>query len=97
MFVLCVVSKGKMQDNQDKEPSTDEVQSTRELRKSRRGHVCLSLVYLSGRCLCDGPIPRPEKSYRLSCVSVCDLETSAVKRSGHRWAVAPRKKKPECV
>jgi hypothetical protein len=27
---------------------------------------------LSGRGLCDGPIPRPEESYRLSCVSECD-------------------------
>jgi hypothetical protein len=27
---------------------------------------------LSGRGLCDGPIPRPEESYRLRCVSECD-------------------------
>jgi hypothetical protein len=33
-------------------------------------------VVLSGRGLCDGPIPRPEESYRLWCVIVCDLETS---------------------
>jgi hypothetical protein len=26
----------------------------------------------SGRGLCDGPIPRPEESYRLCCVFVCD-------------------------
>jgi hypothetical protein len=26
---------------------------------------------LSGRGLCDGPIPRPEESYRLWCVSEC--------------------------
>ena len=29
---------------------------------------------LSGRGLCDGLITRPEKSYRLWCVVVCDLE-----------------------
>ena len=29
---------------------------------------------LSGRGLCDGPITRPEESYRLWCVIVCDLE-----------------------
>jgi hypothetical protein len=34
---------------------------------------CLS-VLLSGRGLCDGLIPRPEKSYRLWCAIVCDLE-----------------------
>jgi hypothetical protein len=27
---------------------------------------------LSGRGFCDGPIPRPEESYRLWCVSECD-------------------------
>jgi hypothetical protein len=27
---------------------------------------------LSGRDLCDGPIPRPEESYRQWCVSECD-------------------------
>jgi hypothetical protein len=27
---------------------------------------------LSGRGLCNGPIPRPEESYRLWCVSECD-------------------------
>jgi len=31
---------------------------------------------LSGRGLCDGPITRPEESYRLWCVVLCDLETS---------------------
>jgi len=31
---------------------------------------------LSGRGLCDGLITRPEESYRLWCVVVCDLEIS---------------------
>ena len=31
---------------------------------------------LSGRGLCDELITCPEKSYRLWCVVVCDLETS---------------------
>ena len=31
---------------------------------------------LSGRGLCDERSPRPEESYRLCCVVVCDLETS---------------------
>jgi hypothetical protein len=30
------------------------------------------LYFLSGRSPCDGPIPRPEDSYRLWCVTVCD-------------------------
>jgi hypothetical protein len=35
--------------------------------------VCLLwVVTLSGRGLCDGPIPRPEEPYRLWCVSECD-------------------------
>ena len=31
---------------------------------------------LSGRGLCDELIARPEESYRLWCVAVCDTETS---------------------
>jgi len=31
---------------------------------------------LSGRGLCDELITRPEESYRMCCVVVCDLETS---------------------
>jgi len=33
---------------------------------------------LSGRGLCDEMITRPEESYRLCCVVVCDLETSGM-------------------
>jgi len=36
---------------------------------------------LSGRGLCDELITRPEESYRLWCVVVCDLEISRVRRS----------------
>jgi len=35
---------------------------------------------LSGRGLCDELITRPEKSYRLWCVVMCDLETSWMRR-----------------
>ena len=33
---------------------------------------------LSGRGLCDELITRPEESYGLWCVVVCDLETSRI-------------------
>ena len=33
---------------------------------------------LSGRGLCDELITRPEESYRLFCVVVCDLESSRI-------------------
>jgi len=33
---------------------------------------------LSGRGLCDELITRPEESYQLCCVVVCDLETSRI-------------------
>ena len=33
---------------------------------------------LSGRGLCDELITRPEESYQLWCVVVCDLETSRI-------------------
>ena len=60
-------------------------------RRSTAAHLLLSwfrippgarmFVYceccvLSGRGLCDGLITRPEESYRLWHVVVCDLETS---------------------
>ena len=46
------------------------------------GHGCLSreCCVLSGRGLCDRPIPYPEASYRLLCVIACDLRTSRMRR-----------------
>ena len=41
--------------------------------------VCCECCVLSGRGLCDGLITRPEESYRLWCVIVCDLETSRMR------------------
>jgi len=43
--------------------------------ESRRGHECECCLLL-GRGVCDELITRPEESYRLWCVVVCDLETS---------------------
>ena len=40
--------------------------------------VCCVCRVLSGRGLCDELITRPEESYRLCCVVVCDLETSRI-------------------
>ena len=40
----------------------------------------VSVVCLSGRCLCEELIARQEESYRLWCVAVCDLETSRMMR-----------------
>ena len=42
--------------------------------------VCCECCVLSGRGLCDGMITRPEESYRLWRVVVCDLETSKMRR-----------------
>jgi hypothetical protein len=42
--------------------------------------VCCECCVLSGRGLCDELITRPEESYRLWCVVVCDLETSRTRR-----------------
>ena len=40
--------------------------------------VCCECCVLSGRRLWDELITRPEESYRLWCVVVCDLETSRI-------------------
>jgi hypothetical protein len=42
--------------------------------------VCYECCVLSGRGLCDGLITRPEESYRLWRVVVCDQETSRMMR-----------------
>jgi len=42
--------------------------------------VCCECCVLSCRGLCDELITRPEESYRLWCVVVCDLETSRMRR-----------------
>jgi len=42
--------------------------------------VCCECCVLSGRDLCDELITRPEESYLLRCVVVCDLETSRMRR-----------------
>jgi len=41
---------------------------------------CCECCVLSGRGLCVDVITRPEESYRLWCVVVCDLETSRMRR-----------------
>jgi len=40
--------------------------------------VCCECCVLSGRDLCDELITRPEESYRLWCVVVCDPETTKI-------------------
>ena len=57
--------------------------------------VCCKCCLLSGRGLCDELITRPEESYRLWCVDVCDLEKHNLvneEAKAHWGAIAPRKK-----
>ena len=42
--------------------------------------VCCECCVLSDRGICDKLITRPEQSYRLWCIVVCDLETSRMRR-----------------
>jgi hypothetical protein len=42
--------------------------------------VCRECCVFSGRGLCDGLITRPEESYRVWRVVVCDQETSKTRR-----------------
>jgi hypothetical protein len=59
-------------------PNTSRSQQPRGLRRGTAGSnpaegkdVCCECCVLSGRGLCDGPIPRPHQSYRV-CASECD-------------------------
>jgi hypothetical protein len=66
--------------------------------------VCCECCVLSGRGLCDGLITRPEESYRLWLVVVCDHETSKTRRLKPctglwkiqpQWVVTPRKQQQQ--
>jgi len=56
--------------------------------------VCCECCVFSGRGLCEGLITRPEESYRLWRVVVCDQETSKTRRlkpvTG-LWRIEPNK------
>jgi hypothetical protein len=43
--------------------------------------VCCEWCIFSGRGLCDELITRPEESYRVWCIVVCDLETPLMRKS----------------
>ena len=53
-------------------------------------------VVLSGRGLCDELITRPEESYRLRCVVVCDLENLKNEEAMTRVGSQRHKKKTWC-
>jgi hypothetical protein len=56
--------------------------------------VCSECCVLSGRGLCDGLITRPEESYRLWRVVVCDPETSKTRRlkpATGLWKIQPQR------
>jgi len=56
--------------------------------------VCCLCCVLSGRGLCDGLITRPEESYRLWRVVVCDQETSRMirlKTAKELWKIQPKR------
>jgi len=60
--------------------------------------VCCECCVLSNRGLCDELITRPEESYRLWCVVVCDLDITKIlvneeKAKTHKGAIAPRENK----
>ena len=55
--------------------------------------VCCECCVLSGRGLCDRLITRPEESYRLWRVVVCDQETSKTRRlkpATGLWKIQPQ-------
>jgi len=56
--------------------------------------VCCECCVLSGRGLCDELITRPEESYRLWYVVVCDLETSRMRRPWPALGRSATEKKP---
>jgi len=53
--------------------------------------VCCEFCVLSGRGLCDELITRPEESYQMCCVVVCDLETSWIRGPLDHWWLSRQK------
>jgi len=53
--------------------------------------VCCKCCVLSGRGLCDELITRPEESYRLWCVVVCDLENLLNEAVMAHWGLSRQK------
>jgi hypothetical protein len=60
--------------------------------------VCLllSVCVLSGRGLCVGLITRPEESYRVWCVSECDLDTFNRRRPRAKFGLLGYRKGNVC-
>ena len=59
--------------------------------------VCCECCVLSGTGICDELITRPEESYRLWCVVVCDIETTKIlvneeEAKAHWGAIGSREK-----
>ena len=54
--------------------------------------VCCECCVLSEKCLCDELITRPEESYRLWYVVVCDLKTSWMRRPRPTWGCRAKNK-----
>ena len=49
--------------------------------------VCCECCVLSGRGLCDELITRPEESYQVWCVVVCDLEILVNEEAMAHWGL----------
>ena len=90
-WMCCAVKdKGTSQDNQEEETSMEKVQ--------REGKKLPPRIWMSVSCewcmyACGGLIPRPEESYRLWGVTVCDIETSQNEATLPRVGLLCKKKK----
>jgi len=58
--------------------------------------ICCERCVLSGRGLRDDPITRPEESYRLWCVVLCDLENLKHEEAMTRIGSQLNRKKKWC-
>jgi len=59
--------------------------------------VCCECCVLSGRGLSDELITRPEESYRLCCVVVCDLEISSMRKPWTTGSCRAEKQKKNSI
>ena len=100
--LYCVVNRDKKSNYKTiktKKQERMKYKQRKRIEKSPSGamYVSRDCCVLSGRGLNNGPIPRPEESYEVCCVIVCDLETWKMRWPWPEYSCCARGVKNICM